>query len=44
MPLWRADQRETFKLVRCQSRVSGPRVRLHGDSFGRGEYYGRLGR
>ena len=24
--LWRADQRETSKLVRCWSRVSGPRV------------------
>ena len=32
------------KLVRCQSGVMGPRVRLHGDRFGSGEHCGRLGR
>ena len=30
--------------VRCQSRVSGPRVRSHGDGFGSGEHRDRLGR
>ena len=44
MPLWRADYRETLKLVRCQSGVSGPRVRSQGDGFGSGEHCGRLGR
>ena len=28
--LWRMDHRETSKLVRCRSRVGGPRVRSHG--------------
>ena len=43
MQLWRVDQRETSKLVRCQSGVSGPRVRSHGDEFGRGKHCGHLG-
>ena len=44
MPLWRVDQRESSKLVRCRFGVSGPWVRSHGDGFGSGEHCGRLGR
>ena len=44
MPLLRADQREDFSPSMCWSRVNDPVVRLHGDGFGRGERYSRLGR
>ena len=44
MLLWRVDQRETSKLVRCQFGVSGPRVRSYRDGFGSGENCNRLGR
>ena len=32
------------KAGECRSGVSGPRVRSHGDGFGSGEQFGRLGR
>ena len=44
VPLWRADQRGTSKIVRYRFGVSGSRVPSHMNGFGRGEHCGRLGR